>query len=216
MPIPSEIPEKYSIFLKISCVTTGSDVIFKTVYAVGKGVNSPHERLEDEEALTLFENSFLQKRDIYEVKLPWINENGILHYNYSNAERRFFNLLKQFRSNLNFYQEYETDYQDSTPLCDSSSKILGILARMVSHSVHKISLSIFRKASKQKVVFKAVSRIFDPLGFLAPYVTQTNVLFQDLWLTGIDCDKPIPEKSQSKWIKCHEQLKELPKVQTPR
>ncbi|GBN92648.1 hypothetical protein AVEN_206439-1 [Araneus ventricosus] len=71
------------------------------------GVNSPDERLENKEALRLFENSIQQNNDRYEVRLPWINENVILHDNYANAERRFFNLLKQFHSNLNFYKEYK-------------------------------------------------------------------------------------------------------------
>ncbi|GBM81485.1 hypothetical protein AVEN_154533-1 [Araneus ventricosus] len=42
------------------------------------------------------------------------------------------------------------------------------------------------------------------------------MLFQGSWFTGIDWEKPIPVESQSKWIKWHEQLKKLPKVQIPR
>ncbi|GBM65042.1 hypothetical protein AVEN_36729-1 [Araneus ventricosus] len=76
------------------------------------GVNSPDQRLEDEEALRLFENSIQQKNHRYEVRLPWINENVIMHDNYANAERRFFNLLKEFRSNLNFYKEYRQVIND--------------------------------------------------------------------------------------------------------
>ncbi|GBM31437.1 hypothetical protein AVEN_39235-1 [Araneus ventricosus] len=78
------------------------------------GVNSSNERLEDEEALRLFENSIRQKKDRCEVRLPWINENVILLENYASAERRFFNLLKQFRSNLNFYKEYRQIINDQT------------------------------------------------------------------------------------------------------
>nr|GBM70276.1 hypothetical protein AVEN_62568-1 [Araneus ventricosus] len=402
------------------------------------GVNSPDERLENEEALRLFENSIQQNNDRYEVRLPWINENVILHDNYANAERRFFNLLKQFRSNLNFYKEYkqvindqikdgivekvdpnatrgeriyyiphravlrknhsstklrvvydasskdknqkslndcllqgpnlvpellkvllkfrlhrivftadiqkaflqisvscedrdamrflwihddsnlsnpkvqiyrmcrvmfgaksspfllsacikhhlrkfeseypktvellnnymyvddficgtntemeaieiyhnantimkkasmtltkwnsnspvlrkeyETDkHKDSTPLCDSSSKVLGLewdtRKDVFSFSAQDIIDFIQENEQTKRCVLKAVSRIFDPLGFLAPYVIQAKVLFQDLWLTGIDWDKPIPVELQSKWIKWHEQLKELPKIQIPR
>ncbi|GBN74693.1 hypothetical protein AVEN_206945-1, partial [Araneus ventricosus] len=402
------------------------------------GVNSPDERLENEEALRLFENSIQQNNDRYEVRLPWINENVILHDNYANAERRFFNLLKQFHSNLNFYKEYkqvindqikdgiiekvdpnatrgeriyyiphravlrknhsstklrvvydasskdknqkslndcllqgpnlvpellkvllkfrlhrivftadiqkaflqisvscedrdamrflwihddsnlsnpkvqiyrmcrvmfgaksspfllsacikhhlrkfeseypktvellnnymyvddficgtntemeaievyhnantimkkasmtlmkwnsnspvlrkeyETDkHKDSTPLCDSSSKVLGLewdtRKDVFSFNAQDIIDFIQENEQTKRCVLKAVSRIFDPLGFLAPYVIQAKVLFQDLWLTGIDWDKPIPLELQSKWIKWHEQLKELPKIQIPR
>ncbi|GBM54292.1 hypothetical protein AVEN_152736-1, partial [Araneus ventricosus] len=417
------------------------------------GVNSPDERLENEEALRLFENSIQQNNDRYEVRLSWINENVILHDNYANAERRFFNLSKQFRSNLNFYKEYkqvindqikdgiiekvdpnasqgeriyyiphravlrknhsstklrvvydasskdknqkslndcllqgpnfvpellkvllkfrlhrivftadiqkaflqisvscedrdamrflwihddsnlsnpkvqiyrmcrvmfgaksspfllsacikhhlrkfeseypktvellnnymcvddficgtntemeaievyhnantimkktsmtltkwnsnspvllkeyETDkYKDSTPLCDSSSKVLGLewdtRKDVFSFSEQDIIDFIQENEQTKRCVLIAVSRIFDPLGFLAPYVIQAKVLFLTyllfplllyfyffpyLWLTGIDWDKPIPLELQSKWIKWHEQLKELPKVQIPR
>ncbi|GBM83340.1 hypothetical protein AVEN_93617-1 [Araneus ventricosus] len=85
-----------------------------------------------------------------------------------------------------------------------------------SFSAQDIIDFIQENEQTKRCVLKDVSRIFDPLGFLAPYVIQAKVLFQDLWLTGIDWDKPIPLELQSKWIKWHEQLKELPKVQIPR
>ncbi|GBO21987.1 hypothetical protein AVEN_8472-1, partial [Araneus ventricosus] len=118
-------------------------------------------------------------------------------------------------------KEYETDkHKDSTPLCDSSSKVLGLewdtRKDVFSFNAQDIIDFIQENAQPKCCVLKAVSRIFDPLGFLAPYVIQGKVLFQDLWLTGIDWDKPIPLELQSKWIKWHEQLKELPKIQIPR
>ncbi|GBL97667.1 hypothetical protein AVEN_185137-1 [Araneus ventricosus] len=118
-------------------------------------------------------------------------------------------------------KEYGTDkHKDSTPLCDSSSKVLGLewdtRKDVFSFSAQDIIDFIQENAQTKRCVLKAVSRIFDPLGFLAPYVIQAKVLFQDLWLTGLDWDKPIPLELQSKWIKWHEQLKELPKIQIPR
>ncbi|GBN11018.1 hypothetical protein AVEN_263291-1 [Araneus ventricosus] len=63
-----KIPEKgeSSDTSRNSSATTGSDDILQTFYAVGEGVNSPDERLEDEDALMFSENSILQKNDLYE------------------------------------------------------------------------------------------------------------------------------------------------------
>ncbi|GBN04673.1 hypothetical protein AVEN_31096-1 [Araneus ventricosus] len=120
-----------------------------------------------------------------------------VYHNANTIMRKASMTLTKWNSNSPVLRkEYETDkHKDSTPLCDSSSK---------------------ENEQTKRCVLTAVSRIFDPLGFLAPYVIQAKVLFQDLWLTGIDWDKPIPVESQSKWIKWHEQLMELPKVQIPR
>ncbi|GBM90630.1 hypothetical protein AVEN_192448-1 [Araneus ventricosus] len=120
------------------------------------GVNSPDEQLENEEALRLFENSIQQNNDRYEVKLPWINENVILHDNYANAERRFFNLLKQFHSNLNFYKEYKQVINDKIedgiiekvdPNASQGERIYYILHRAVLRKNHS--------STKLRVVYDA-------------------------------------------------------------
>ncbi|GBO03458.1 hypothetical protein AVEN_124356-1 [Araneus ventricosus] len=113
-------------------------------------------------------------------------------------------------------KEYETDkHEDSRPLCDSSSKVLGLEwdnHKDVSSFSAQDIIEYIQKNEQTKRVLKALARIFGPLGFLATYVIQAKVLFQDLWLTGIDWDEPISVQSQSKWIKWQEQLKELPEV----
>ncbi|GBM24799.1 hypothetical protein AVEN_245049-1 [Araneus ventricosus] len=127
------------------------------------GVKSPDERLVDEVALRLFENSILQNNDRYE-------ELGLE--------------------------------------CDAHKDVLSFNAQNIIEYIQE-------NEQTKRCVLKAVSRIFDPLGFLVPFVIQAKVLFQDLWLTCIDWDNPLAVASQSKWIEWHEQLKELPKVQKP-
>ncbi|GBM83341.1 hypothetical protein AVEN_93618-1 [Araneus ventricosus] len=123
------------------------------------GVNSPDERLENEEALRLFENSIQQNNYRYEVRLPWINENVILHDNYANAERRFFNLLKQFHSNLNFYKEYKQVINDQIkdgiiekvdPNASQGERIYYIPHRAVLRKNHS--------STKLRVVYDASSK----------------------------------------------------------
>ncbi|GBN88247.1 hypothetical protein AVEN_233614-1 [Araneus ventricosus] len=112
-------------------------------------------------------------------------------------------LTKWNSNSLVLRKEYEADkYEDSRPLCDSSSKVLGLEwdnhNYVFSFSAQDIIECIQKNEQTKRCVLQAVSRIFDPIGFLATYVIQAKVLFQDLRLTGIDWDKPIPVQSQSK------------------
>ena len=37
-----------------------------------------------------------------------------------------------------------------------------------------------------------IATFFDPLGFLSPYLVQGKVLLQEIWMTGLDWDDPLP------------------------
>ena len=44
----------------------------------------------------------------------------------------------------------------------------------------------------KRVVLSVISRLFDPLGFLTPFVMTAKVLFQDLWKLGLSWDEVVP------------------------
>ncbi|XP_070075685.1 uncharacterized protein [Drosophila takahashii] len=58
---------------------------------------------------------------------------------------------------------------------------------------YKTLLSTETEATKRQVL-SDVSRIFDPLGILAPVVVQFKILFQELWLLDLDWDSKLPPK----------------------
>ena len=64
----------------------------------------------------------------------------------------------------------------------------------------------------KRVVLSLVSRLFDPLGFLTPFVVTAKCLFQELWRLGIAWDQVVPETLHNRftaWIKGLEELKSL-------
>ena len=57
--------------------------------------------------------------------------------------------------------------------------------------------------------------LFDPLGFLAPYVIRAKILLQEMWISGLDWDDPL-DPSQARQAKnWFEELTELSDVQVP-
>ena len=55
----------------------------------------------------------------------------------------------------------------------------------------------------KRVVLSCIARLFDPLGFAAPFVMQAKCLFQELWKLGLSWDEEIPEQLCyvfSKWL----------------
>ena len=63
---------------------------------------------------------------------------------------------------------------------------------------------------------KRIATIFDPLGFLTPFVILGKILLQQVWLTGLDWDEPLPIELSQKISKWALNLKELSKIQVPR
>ena len=55
-----------------------------------------------------------------------------------------------------------------------------------------------RKFTKRDILSN-ISKIFDPLGFLAPITVNAKVFMQGLWLCKIDWDKELDEQFKGKW-----------------
>ena len=63
----------------------------------------------------------------------------------------------------------------------------------------------------KRVILSFIARLFDPLGFLNPYIMVAKVLFQELWALGLQWDEIIPPELSdrfNKWLSGLEALKE--------
>ena len=65
-------------------------------------------------------------------------------------------------------------------------------------------------------VLRKVARIFDPLGFLCPYVIVAKIILQELWMRGYDWDDEVQDEIANKIGDWFEQLKSLKEVKIPR
>ena len=65
-------------------------------------------------------------------------------------------------------------------------------------------------------VLRKVATIFDPLGFVSPFVVKAKILLQELWSRGYDWDDVIHDEIASRIGSWYEQLKSLGNVKVAR
>ena len=104
------------------------------------------------------------------------------------------------------YREFEDKYHDSDSL-----QVLGLKWSVTTDSFgfEGIDLPSGLCVTK-RVVLSFIARLFDPLGFLNPYLMVAKCLFQDLWRQGIEWDQPVPDEIQqqfSRWVGGWQSLK---------
>ncbi|XP_043069084.1 uncharacterized protein [Drosophila bipectinata] len=99
---------------------------------------------------------------------------------------------------------------------NSSVKVLGLHWHPKKDTLsYNVNLAKNPSCTKRQVL-SDVSRIFDPLGLLAPTVVQFKILFQKLWLLNLNWDDELPKKLTDKWLKWRADLENLPQLQIPR
>ncbi|XP_044312576.1 uncharacterized protein LOC123037144 [Drosophila rhopaloa] len=110
----------------------------------------------------------------------------------------------------------QTDDSDTQPAQTSPVKVLGLYWHPGKDILtYKAGLAKNPDCTKRQVL-SDVSRIFDPLGLLAPIVIQFKILFQKLWLLNLDWDDPLPTKLADNWLKWRADLDNLQTFQLPR
>ncbi|KRX34965.1 hypothetical protein T05_8253 [Trichinella murrelli] len=72
-----------------------------------------------------------------------------------------------------------------------------------------------RHDSKRQLISLA-SRLFDPLGCLAPFTIRAKRLLQSHWLKGLDWDDQLPIDINSVWCQWNRELDTLESVRVPR
>ncbi|GBN22525.1 hypothetical protein AVEN_257255-1 [Araneus ventricosus] len=55
------------------------------------------------------------------------------------------------------------------------------------------------KCTKRHIL-KTVAKIFDPVGFISPFVIRVKCLLQQLWELGLDFDDAVPQRVRQNWL----------------
>ena len=80
----------------------------------------------------------------------------------------------------------------------------------------KLSVLAHDHLVTKREVLQDLSKVFDPLGFIAPVVIRAKLLMQQLWKCKIAWDEPLNEDLQSEWKDIATNLKEATKLSIKR
>ena len=69
--------------------------------------------------------------------------------------------------------------------------------------------------SKREVLQQA-SRLYDPLGFLAPLTVQAKIFMQELWKHNLNWDEPLNEALRCRWSEIAQEIQGSTKMVMPR
>ena len=77
------------------------------------------------------------------------------------------------------------------------------------------NISLANKITK-RLVLSTIAKVFDPLGFLAPFVVKGKVLMQDIWRGGYDWDTELSFELQKRFMDWISDLQFITSIKVPR
>ncbi|GFY05670.1 uncharacterized protein TNCV_4403371 [Trichonephila clavipes] len=105
------------------------------------------------------------------------------------------------------------------PSESTTSLVLGLIWDKNSDTLEIDSESLKidekEKITKRKIL-SLVSRVFDPIGFLAPVMIQPKILLQATWKTKEAWDDEVNDEIRKKFLKWGKQLKYFKNIKIPR
>ncbi|XP_064485951.1 uncharacterized protein LOC135398480 [Ornithodoros turicata] len=114
------------------------------------------------------------------------------------------------------FQDEGTTSMSTTPL----RKVLGlnwdIDSDEIQLSVKSLTEFLERRADTKRYVLQAVSRTYDPLGYVAPYVITAKILLQRIWLAKLQWDDQLPEALMNTWHRWCQEVTMLSDFRVPR
>lgn len=69
-----------------------------------------------------------------------------------------------------------------------------------------VQLQASKKSPTKRIVLSEVSKLFDPLGLLAPVIIRAKIMLQRLWLQSLEWDEPLPREIMEMWMQFKEEI----------
>ncbi|XP_049881954.1 uncharacterized protein LOC126377964 [Pectinophora gossypiella] len=99
---------------------------------------------------------------------------------------------------------------------DTPNKLLGLGWLPTSDELCFPIDSLASAGNTKRDLLSVISRIFDPLGLLAPCIIRMKVLLQKLWLAKLSWDEPLTPDIYKRWNDLIKSLPLLNNIRVPR
>ncbi|XP_062558239.1 uncharacterized protein LOC134223119 [Armigeres subalbatus] len=100
---------------------------------------------------------------------------------------------------------------------DETIKTLGLSWEPLTDQF-RFDVNIGMKQSKitKRIILSEISRLYDPLGLIAPIVVRAKIIMQQLWMLSLEWDEEVPTDIQTKWATFVKELSSLSKFRIDR
>lgn len=86
----------------------------------------------------------------------------------------------------------------------------------VNSDAFSFKVSLDEKPATRRGILSTVASVFDPLGFLAPFLLLGKKILQEMCQKGVGWDEPLPTELVPRWNNWLDDLKNLPCLEIPR
>lgn len=131
--------------------------------------------------------------------------------------------LKKWASNVSEVLEHvpESDREVKLPVelnSDDHIKALGIAWNPATDSfgfTSKLDPKDFKIFTKRSAL-STTSRLFDPIGLIAPIIVVGKIFMKKVWATELDWDDTLPAALHNEWVQYIDGLQHIPAIKIPR
>lgn len=110
-------------------------------------------------------------------------------------------------AHINFSPEQTTN---------QTTKILGMRWNQ-SSDCFTYSWNLFEKKTLTKrTLLSEISKLYNPLGFLSPFIIKTKLLFQKIWISKISWDERLCDELTNEWETLRKEIPLLCQIAMPR
>ncbi|XP_044778770.1 uncharacterized protein LOC120285216 [Drosophila simulans] len=100
---------------------------------------------------------------------------------------------------------------------ESTAKTLGIWWRAKSDEFYFVPPDIVVESSYTKrEVLSQIARLFDPAGWLAPFIIRSKMFMQEIWLQNLGWDDKLPTEMSQRWQSFLDEYSDLNQIRVPR
>nr|XP_041632345.1 uncharacterized protein LOC121502707 [Drosophila kikkawai] len=108
-----------------------------------------------------------------------------------------------------------TDFLDLEEV--STTKTLGVRWNATTDEFYFVPTEVTIQANYSKRdVLSQIAKLFDPAGWLSPFVVQAKILMQDIWLASVEWDEFLPAELLHRWHDFLRSYSFLHQVRIPR
>ncbi|XP_070068059.1 uncharacterized protein [Drosophila takahashii] len=100
---------------------------------------------------------------------------------------------------------------------ESTAKTLGIRWRATTDEFYFVPPEISVKSSYTKrEVLSQIAKLFDPAGWLAPFIVRAKIFMQEIWLQELGWDDNLPDEMSHRWQVFLQSYSDLDQIRIPR